>query len=88
MTGTRSSAPARPVSYPHGRSSRSSFPGLGGTVKRLFSYHVSGVEVSRFWGFLKELESKGSRKRSKTFHDSGDQKIILALDAVGNLIPQ
>lgn len=42
-------------------------PGLGGTVTRLLSYHVSRVEVSRFWGgSLEELESKGSRKRAKS----------------------
>lgn len=85
MTGTRTSPPARPVST---RAPRPSFPGLGGTVKRLLSYHMSAVEVSRFWGFFKELESKGSRKGPKTFHNSGNQKVILALGAVGNLSPQ
>lgn len=86
VTGTRSSPPARPVST---RSPRPSFPGFGSTVTRLLSYHVSSVEVSRFWGgFFKELESEGSRKPAKTFHGSGDQKIILALDTVGSLSPQ
>lgn len=64
-------------------------PGLGGTVTCMFSYHVSGVEVSRFWGgSFEELKARALGSALKTVHRIGDQKMILALAAVGNLSPQ